>query len=211
MTTTFLIRDALESDLEACAGIDHRYETDYVWQMSVAETTGERQVMFKTERLPRTMEVAYPCNMEGLQLALADGECFLVAVTRTVTLPLPRGEDDLDAEYADADEGHIDTAVFDETVLGYLTMRRDPLHHSALVHEIVVARGLRRHRIASRLLKAARRWAQEYDLLQMTIQTQTKNFPAILFCQQAGFTFCGFNDHYFPNQDIALFFSQSLR
>ncbi|MBC7810453.1 MAG: GNAT family N-acetyltransferase [Burkholderiales bacterium] len=208
MTTTFLIRDALESDLEACAGIDHRYETDYVWQMSVAETTGERQVMFKTERLPRTMEVAYPCDSDRLSLSLADDECFLVAVTRTVMLPTPRGEDDIEDEY---DDEHLDTAVTEETVLGYLTMRRDTLHHSALVHEIVVARGLRRHRIATRLLKAARRWAQEYDLLQMTIETQTKNYPAILFCQQAGFTFCGFNDHYFPNQDIALFFSQSLR
>jgi hypothetical protein len=45
----------------------------------------------------------------------------------------------------------------------------------------------------------------------MTIEIQTKNYPGIIFCQQRGFAFCGFNDRLFPNQDIAVFFSQALR
>jgi hypothetical protein len=39
---------------------------------------------------------------------------------------------------------------------------------------------------------------------------QTKNYPAISFCQKHGMTFCGFNDRHFANQDIALFFALAL-
>ena len=42
-------------------------------------------------------------------------------------------------------------------------------------------------------------------------ETQTKNYPAICFYRKHRFVFCGFNDRYYTNQDIALFFAQSLR
>jgi RimJ/RimL family protein N-acetyltransferase len=40
---------------------------------------------------------------------------------------------------------------------------------------------------------------------------QSKNHPAIQLAHKLGFEFCGYNDHYFSNQDIALFFSRPLR
>jgi ribosomal protein S18 acetylase RimI-like enzyme len=43
------------------------------------------------------------------------------------------------------------------------------------------------------------------------LETQTKNHPAICFYRKHGFVFCGFNDRYYTNQDIALFFAQNLR
>jgi GNAT superfamily N-acetyltransferase len=95
-------------------------------------------------------------------------------------------------------------------VLGYLTMRTDYAYRLARVLDVVVARSYRNQRIATRLLNIARKWARERDLTQMTMEIQTKNYPGILFCQQRGFTFCGFNDRLFPNQDIAVFFSQSV-
>jgi hypothetical protein len=45
----------------------------------------------------------------------------------------------------------------------------------------------------------------------VTLETQTKNYPGILFSQANGMVFCGFNDRYFSNGDIAVFFSQTLR
>jgi hypothetical protein len=39
---------------------------------------------------------------------------------------------------------------------------------------------------------------------------QTKNYPAIQFARAQGFVFCGFNDHYYMNQDIALFFGRGV-
>jgi GNAT superfamily N-acetyltransferase len=180
--SSFLIRDGLESDLAACLALDHACVTEFVWQMSIQQGTGQWQVLFKTERLPRSMEVMHRSDAARLHLALAENECFLVAVSHD-----------------------------NDDILGYLTMRSDPVHHIALIQDIVVASDYRRHRIATRLLHVARQWAREHDHLRLTIETQTKNYPAIQFCQSNGLNFCGFNDHYFPNGDIAVFFTQSLR
>ena len=60
------------------------------------------------------------------------------------------------------------------------------------------------------LLKAAHRWAMEHNLKQLMLETQTKNYPAISLAQKQGFHFCGYNERYYPNGDIALFFSRSI-
>ncbi len=184
MSTTlgFLIRDGLSIDIPDCLALDHLYKTDYVWQMNIAEESGGWRVGFKTERLPRLMEIDYPSDENRLQSVLPAEHCFLVAISR--------------------DQSEI---------MGYLAMRNNPVYSIAQVHDLVVSRPYRGKRIATRLLNVARQWARERHLVRITIEVQTKNHPAILFCQQAGLEFCGFNDHYFPNQDIAVFFSQSLR
>ncbi len=181
-TISFVIRDALTADIQLCLALDHTYETDYVWQMTAFEDAGQREIVFKTERLPRTMEASCPSNPDRLRWSLAADHCFLVAAKR-------------------------DSAE----VLGYLAMRSDHAYSLAHIHDLVVSRPYRRHRVGTRLLNVARQWARERDLKQLTVELQTKNFPGIAFCQQAGFKFCGFNDHYFPNQDIAVFFCQALR
>ncbi|GIL09049.1 MAG: hypothetical protein BroJett033_5600 [Chloroflexota bacterium] len=179
---SFVIRDALAADIQPCLALDHTYETDRVWQMTAAEDGGQRQIVFKTERLPRIMEAACLPHADRLRRSLADDHCFLVAARR---------------ESAE--------------VLGYLTMRSDTAYGLAHVHDLVVSRPYRHHRIGTRLLNVARQWAREHNLKQLSIELQTKNHPGAAFCQQAGFRFCGFNDHYYPNQDIAIFFCQALR
>lgn len=181
-TFSFVIRDGLEADIPACLSLDNGYETDYVWQMSIQREADQHQVMFKTERLPRMLETTYPASETRLRLALPAEQCFLVAV----------GKDTLET-------------------LAYLTMWNDPIHKIGLVQDVVVSRPFRRRRIGMRLLRVAAQWAIEHGLLILTVETQTKNYPAILLCQRAGLTFCGFNDQYYPNQDIAVFFSQTLR
>lgn len=181
-TISVVIRDGLETDIERCLALDHHYETDHVWQMSLFEEVGQWQVSFKRENLPRTIEQEYPGDARRLSAALPDEHCFLVA------------------QHRDSDE-----------VIGYLTMRNQPPHRIALIQDVLVSRPYRGHGIGTRLLKVARNWAREHDLSQLMAEVQTKNYPGILFCQSAGFTFCGFNDHYFLNQDIAVFFSQPVR
>jgi len=182
MTSGFVIRDGLENDIPACLELDHHYETDFVWQMSIAETPRQWQITFKTERLPRTLETEHKPNTERIRLALPPEQCFLVAASR---------------------EGN--------EMLGYLTMRNDPVYRAALIQDVVVSQPYRRRRIATRLFSVARQWAKEHNLIQMTVECLTHNHPGIMFCQQAGFKFCGYNDQYYPNHDIAIFFSQTLR
>lgn len=178
-----LVRDAVESDIAACIEINHSYTTDYVWQMTIMPDTSGLQVRFRKERLPRAIETTYEITKERLQSALPKETCFLV---------LQRKEGD-------------------KGIIGYLTMRYNPVHKIAVVQDIVIDKPYRRMKLGSRLLSIARRWALEHDAVQLMVETQTKNFPAIAFCQRRGLTFCGFNDQYYRNQDIAIFFGQALR
>ena len=84
MSTTFsvVIRDGLESDFEACLGLDRTYTTDHVWQMSVFEEPGNWQISFKREALPRTVEAEYPADERRLRASLPDEHCFLAAAER---------------------------------------------------------------------------------------------------------------------------------
>lgn len=178
----YLIRDGVENDLPICVQLDSSYETNFVWQMNIENETQLARVSFKTERLPRTMEVTYPVNAKRLKLALPSDHCFLVAVGQTST-----------------------------DILAYLTMWRDEANNIAFIRDLIVHRPYRGQGIATKLLNIARRWARQRRIRQLIIETQTKNYPAIMFCQNAEFEFCGFNDQYFRNQDIAVFFGQTLR
>jgi GNAT superfamily N-acetyltransferase len=178
----FVIRDGLETDIPACLGLDHHYSTEFVWQMNIEERAGQWNIAFNTQRLPRTLEALYEADEHRLRLALPGEQCFLVAVAKD-----------------------------SPDILGYLTMRHDPVYRAAWIQDVVVSYPYRRRRIGTRLVNIARQWAKEHGLIQVTIENNTQNYPGIAFCQQLGFKFCGFDDQYFPNQDIAVFFSQSLR
>ena len=178
----FVIRDGLETDIAACLGLDHHYSTEFVWQMNIEEHAGQWNIAFNTQRLPRTLEALYDADERRIRLALPSDQCFLVAVAK------------------DSPE-----------ILGYMTMRHDPVYRAARIQDVVVSSPYRRHHIGTRLVNIARQWAKEHGLVRVTIENNTQNHPGIAFCQQLGFKFCGFDDQYFPNQDIAVFFSQSLR
>ncbi|PJF40876.1 MAG: GNAT family N-acetyltransferase [Chloroflexi bacterium] len=177
----FVIRDGLERDIADCLALDHTYTTNYVWQMNLQQESTQLEVRFKTERLPHPLEVEYHVDENRLRASLPQQECFLVAENRE-SLGL----------------------------LGYLTMRIDTTYHIAFLQDVVVNLPARRRGIGRRLVKIARQWAIEHNCQRITAEVQTKNYPGIVFCRKVGFTFSGFNDSYFLNQDIALFFSQTL-
>lgn len=177
-----IIRDGQQADIENCLQLDHRYTTDYVWQMTIREESIQREILFKTERLPRQMNVISAVSESRLWAALTPDRCFIVAASRE------RNE-----------------------IFGYLTMTSNHMNNLAVIQDLLVTQPYRRQKIGSRLLGAARQWAKEHNLVRLQIETRTKNMPSIQFCLDMGFTFCGFNDQYFPDQDIAIFFSQTLR
>ena len=79
------------------------------------------------------------------------------------------------------------------------------------LRDLVVGRPFRRNGIGTMLIQRAMEWAAEQGLHHLTLEMQSKNYPAIRFCKKHGFTFCGFNEYYYPSQDVALFFSLRLR
>lgn len=101
-------------------------------------------------------------------------------------------------------------AAADDIVLGYINMRVETIRVKGWIQDLVVNTPFRRRKIGSALIEQAIRWARLHEIKNVTLETQTKNYPAILFAQNHGFVFCGFNDDYYMNQDIAVFFSRNL-
>jgi len=102
-------------------------------------------------------------------------------------------------------------AEWEEDVVAYVNIRYEQTIEAAWIADLVVDRAFRLKGMGTALLRAAREWALAQQVRRLIVETQTKNFPAISFLQKRGLTLCGYNDLYYPNQDIALFFGQTLR
>ena len=98
----------------------------------------------------------------------------------------------------------------EEELTGYLALESGPAPGSAWITDLVVDLRYRRQGHGTGLLRAARRWSSERDYRTLFLEMQSKNFPAISLARKLGFGFAGYSDHYFPDQDIALFFSLNL-
>ena len=176
-----LIRDGLATDIPVCLGLDHTYETEYVWQINIHGDNQQRNITLRRERLPRNMNATHPITENRLKHGLSTDHAFLVA-----------------AHAADAPP------------YAYLVMTQDPIDQSAHIRDVVVDTDYRRTGIGTRLVKVAHRWAMSRGIKRIFAETQTKNYPAIQLYLRTGYTFCGFNDQYFDNQDIAIFFCLEL-
>jgi GNAT superfamily N-acetyltransferase len=75
------------------------------------------------------------------------------------------------------------------------------------ISHMIVDRRHRRQGLGAAMLKAGTLWGRKRGLKRLMVAVQTKNYPGIRFCEKFGFVFSGYNDHYYPNRDIALFFS----
>lgn len=108
-----------------------------------------------------------------------------------------RGECFLVAEQDGEFRGFADLVVAERGHLGWLK-------------HLVVLEPYRRRRVGTYLLQAALAWSDLRGLHTVMADCQTKNYAAISLYQKNGLVFCGYNDMYYPNRDIALFFAHSL-
>ena len=102
-------------------------------------------------------------------------------------------------------------AIHESVPVGYATLMMGLVPDSALVADLAVVRRLRRQGIGTALVLAAQDWAMHHRGCQILLVMQSKNYPAICLAQKMGYDFCGYSDRYYPNADIALFFSKPLR
>jgi len=133
---------------------------------------------------------------------------YTVRLPRRMQAAYPRNLEQL-AEDWQRGEGFL-VAEVDGEVRGYVDLLADPWHQIGWVTNLAVDRGYRRRGIGTALMHHARQWARKQGLQALLVEATTKNYPALCFYQKLGFQFCGFNDHYYPNQDIALFFVRKL-
>ena len=95
--------------------------------------------------------------------------------------------------------------------VGYLILERRAAPETGWVTDLAVDQPNRRQGIATRLLASARRWCAEQGLNQLTLEMQNKNHPYISLARKLGFTLSGYHDTYYPDEDLALFFSIGVR
>jgi ribosomal protein S18 acetylase RimI-like enzyme len=172
------IRPAQAEDIEVLTGLDHSYSSDHVWQMDPQYGSGNMGVVFREVRLPRMAKVDYPRPVKALKRNWDSYSGVLVA------------------SYA-------------QEPVGYTSLVENMIPISTLMLDLVVKQGMRRQGIGTALTLAALDWIKLKTKSQrLVLGMQTKNFPAINLAQRLGFDYCGYIDNYYPNRDIAIFFTK---
>jgi ribosomal protein S18 acetylase RimI-like enzyme len=97
-----------------------------------------------------------------------------------------------------------------ENPVGYVCILEHSHATTAWVTDLVVNAQDRRQGVGSALLNAAQDWALSRGDRDIFLEMPSKNYPAIRLALKFGFEFCGYNDHYYVTQDVALFFGRSL-
>lgn len=101
-------------------------------------------------------------------------------------------------------------AEHDSELTGYLILIEGPSPGSQWISDLVVDLRFRQQGQGTNLLAAAKHWSSERGFHRLFMEMQSKNFPAIQLARKARLRFSGYSDHYYPDDDIALFFAQSL-
>ncbi len=128
---------------------------------------------------------------------------------RSTNFPYPRSREGLLQAWRVAVCSLV--AVWDGQVVGYTAARDEQAQSICWISDLFVDRSLRRQGVGTKLLLAMRHWALDNQFRCIITEAQTKNYPAIRFYKKHGLVFCGYNELYYPNQDIAVFFGEVLR
>jgi GNAT superfamily N-acetyltransferase len=174
------VRPAIESDIPFLTAIDHRYRTEFVWQLDVDMTASQIDVALRRTRLPRATRQDYSRDARALEKDWKSRSGLLVAVH----------------------EGRP---------MGYISLTLGAVPGTTQATDMAVSVPWRRKGVGTSLVLAAQDWADHHHCRQIWVEMQSKNFPAISLALKMGYEFCGYGDRYYLNQDIALFFSKSLR
>lgn len=176
------IRPANSADIPHLVALDHDYSSDYVWQMDLQEEEGQARVSV---------------NFRQTRLP------------RSARVEYPRLAGRLTDDWQH--RAGLLVAVLEGEVVGYLSLAKNVAPATAWVTDLAVLRRVRRQGIGTGLLLAGLEWAKQQGLDRLVIEMQPKNFPGLCMAQKLGFRFSGYQDPYFANRDIALFFSKPVR
>ena len=132
-----------------------------------------------------------------------------VRLPRSVDLKYPRNPLALAEEWTKRDA--VLVALQDNEPVGYTCLTEEHTSAIAWVTDLVVAPERRRRGVGSALLTAGQAWAVQRQARRLVLEVISKNQAGIRLAQKFGYEFCGYNDQYYPNQDVALFFGRALK
>jgi len=175
------IRPAQAEDIPYLVQIDHDFVSDYVWQMDI-QHSDEGQISVQFRQ---------------------------VRLPRSVKVEYPRFYHSLQVDWEQRDG--LLVALHHGEVVGYISLALNNVPLTTSVTDLAVVHKMRHQGIATALILSAGEWARQHACSRLVLEIQPKNYPAIRLAKKLSFDFCGFNDRYYPNLDIALFFAKSLR
>ena len=180
MTQDIDIRPAVPDDLPRLMAFDHSSTSEHVWQLDL-------------RREPRDQQVSATFRE--------------VRLPRPVNLVYPYDPRALADDWEHKAVALVATSGIQP--IGYVAVSE---HRSsgAWISDLVVVPRWRRRGVGRALLSEAQRWTAEKGQRRLFLEMQSKNYPAIRLALQMGYEFCGYNDHYYSSQDIALFFVRAL-
>lgn len=132
-----------------------------------------------------------------------------VKLPRPMRVAYPRDPGRLADEWTNASEVFV--AESEHAAVGYIVLDARIAPDTGWITDLVVTESQRRKGIATRLLATARRWCTDHGFGRLTIEMQSKNFPCVSLAQKLGFMLSGYHDKYYPDEEIALFFTLNLR
>lgn len=132
-----------------------------------------------------------------------------VRLPRSIDVAYPRNPAMLADEWTGRDA--VLVALHENIPIGYICVMKEATLMLGRVTDLVVAPDHRRKGAASALLTAAQAWASQRGALRLILEMQSKNQAYIHLAQKFGYEFCGYNDQYYPTQDVALFFGRVLK
>lgn len=165
--------------------------------------------------MPRLMGLDHASTSDYVwQLDLRKENGQVLAGFREVRLPRPIAVAYPRDPFALADEWIHRSAMFialaGDVPVGYTCVLEHSHATTVWITDLVVDAGSRRQGVGSALLNAAQDWASARSARDIFLEMSSKNYPAIRLALKFGFEFCGYNDHYYVTQDVALFFGRSL-
>lgn len=181
------IRPATSADLPALTALDPHYTSEYVWQLEVDRTA--------------PLDGAAPAGQIDVRLRQT-------RLPRPVRVEYPRPASRQAQEWARRSE--LLAALLSGEPVGYASLALDRAAGAAWLVDLVVHRPLRRQGIGTGLILASAEWAVSRECRQVIVEMQPRNHPAYQMAQKLGFEFCGYNDLYYGNHGIGLFFRKSV-
>ena len=178
------VRPAISADIPSLMALDHNYTSEYVWQMEVQreEDDDDHQTRISFRQ---------------------------IRLPRSVRVEYPRQPRGLAIDWTQ--RSGLLVALLGGTAIGYISLMLDFAPLTTWATDLVVARHLRRKGIGSALVLAALEWSANHATHYLVLEMQPKNYPAIQLTHKLGFELCGYNDRYYENHDIAIFFAKSVR
>ena len=189
--TEVRVRMAMDSDAAQCGEVDTKYITKDVWQLDTRQEDREIRILLRQIELPKPVALT---ARQSVPKMVRPGVLWLVAE---------------DIETVAGDAANMPASV--GQVTGYLVATRPHGGEIVYLTSLAVASTHRRQRLAVRLLEQARRWASLGSATEILADVSARNTPALRCLQRVGFRFCGYNDRLYPDGEVALFLSLSLR